>query len=1117
MKQKRKLLFTVFFLCSIISSFAQQKRILIFSKTAGFRHASIKEGKQFLLDFGKKEGVLVDTTENAALFNEENLKKYNAVVWLNTTGDVLNSTQQAAFERYIQAGGGYVGIHAASDTEYGWSWYNDLMGGYFDGHPGNPNVQLGKMTTLDKTHPSTLHLPETFERKDEFYNFKSMKKENLKFLVSVDEKSYTEGKMGDFHPMSWYHDYDGGKAFYTNFGHTPETFSSEPLMAQHIGEGIKWAMAQKLDYAKAHSSYPPEENRFIRTTLTSNLDEPTELAAMPNGKIIFTERKGNVKVWNPANNVTKVVAKMPAYTKFEYGVMGVGVDPNFEKNNWVYIFYTPESDTHKDQFLSRFVYDQQKDTLVMESEKVVLRYPVKRDECCHTGGSIDWDSKGNLYLSSGDDTNPFASDGFAPIDAQLDRRGWDAQSTSANTNDLRGKILRIKTQDDGSYTIPEGNLFPVGTPKARPEIFVMGCRNPYRIAVDKTTDYLYWGDVGPDAGKPDPNRGPEGYVEFNQARKAGNYGWPMFAGNNFAYNKYDFVAKKSGEKFNPEHPINDSPNNTGLQELPPTNRPMIWYSYAPSAEFPELGKGGCNPMAGPVYNSSEYTNSANKFPAYFDGKFFAYEWMRDWIMVVSLDKNGNYAGIEPFMPNTKFYHPMDMTFSKDGVMYVLDYGMNWFSQNEEATLSKIEYNAGNRKPVVMANADKKAGAAPLAVQFSSKGTIDHDNDAITYSWNFGKGLPKSTLANPKFTFTKPGLYEVALTVKDSKGNSNTETIQLKVGNATPEVKIAINSNKTFYFNDKNIDYEVKVKDKEDGTLAKGIDPSDVMVNINYLEGYDKTMLEQGHKTNVSFATGKRLIDLSDCKACHSMDKKSIGPAFKDIASKYRKSSANIATLSAKIINGGGGVWGEQSMSAHPQISQADARDMVDYILSLNDTKKVSKPVKGSYETTAHKGKKEGAYLIQATYTDKGGKIIGPLTNSETVALRSTKIKAVDSDKQNEISKFKVEQLGGDVAIANGDGSYLAFNAIDITGIKSLNISAFSMSGRTAGGTIELYQGSENGLLLGSAIVENGKMLPVNIALPNTLSGIQNLYFVFKNKNAEGKPLFAVSTIEFLTK
>lgn len=1114
---KQKLLFTVFFLCSIISSFAQQKRILVFSKTAGFRHTSIKEGKQFLLDFGKKDGILVDTTENAALFNEENLKKYNAVVWLNTTGDVLNSTQQAAFERYIQAGGGYVGIHAASDTEYGWLWYNDLMGGYFDGHPGNPNVQLGKMTTLDKTHPSTLHLPETFERKDEFYNFKSMKKENLKFLVSVDEKSYTEGKMGDFHPMSWYHEYDGGKAFYTNFGHTPETFSSEPLMAQHIGEGIKWAMAQKLDYAKAHSSYPPEENRFIRTTLTSNLDEPTELAAMPNGKIIFTERKGNVKVWNPANNVTKVVAKMPAYTKFEYGVMGVGVDPNFEKNNWVYIFYTPESDTHKDQFLSRFVYDQQKDTLVMESEKVVLRYPVKRDECCHTGGSIDWDSKGNLYLSSGDDTNPFASDGFAPIDAQLDRRGWDAQSTSANTNDLRGKILRIKTQDDGSYTIPEGNLFPVGTPKARPEIFVMGCRNPYRIAVDKTTDYLYWGDVGPDAGKPDPNRGPEGYVEFNQARKAGNYGWPMFAGNNFAYNKYDFVAKKSGEKFNPEHPINDSPNNTGLQELPPTNRPMIWYSYAPSAEFPELGKGGCNPMAGPVYNSSEYTNSANKFPTYFDGKFFAYEWMRDWIMVVSLDKNGNYAGIEPFMPNTKFYHPMDMTFNKDGVMYVLDYGLNWFSQNEEATLSKIEYNAGNRKPVVMASADKKAGAAPLAVQFSSKGTIDYDNDAMTYSWNFGKGLPKSTQANPKFTFTKPGLYEVALTVKDSKGNSNTETIQLKVGNATPEVKIAINSNKTFFFNDKDIDYEVKVNDKEDGTLTKGIDPSDVMVNINYLEGYDKTMLEQGHKTNVSFATGKRLIDLNDCKACHSMDKKSIGPAYKDVASKYRKSSANIATLAAKVISGGGGVWGEQSMSAHPQVTQAEARDMVDYILSLNDTKKVSKPVKGSYETTAHKGKKEGAYLIQATYTDKGGKVIGPLTSSETIALRSTKIKAVEFDKQQEIGKFKVEQLGGDVAIANGDGSYFAFNDIDITGIKSLSISAFSMSGRTAGGTIELHQGSENGMLLGSAIVENGKMLPVKIALPNTVSGMQNLYFVFKNKNAEGKPLFAVSTIEFLTK
>jgi cytochrome c len=142
-----------------------------------------------------------------------------------------------------------------------------------------------------------------------------------------------------------------------------------------------------------------------------------------------------------------------------------------------------------------------------------------------------------IYISTGDDTNPFASEGFAPIDNRAGRAGWDARATSSNTNDLRGKILRIKPTDDGSYTIPEGNLFPVGTEKARPEIYVMGNRNPYRISVDKHTGYLYWGEVGPDAGENSDKYGPRGHDEVNQARKAGYFGWPLFVADNRAYNQ----------------------------------------------------------------------------------------------------------------------------------------------------------------------------------------------------------------------------------------------------------------------------------------------------------------------------------------------------------------------------------------------------------------------------------------------------------------------------------------------------------------------------------------------------------------------------------------------------
>ena len=1095
-----------------------QKRVLVFSLTKGFHHSSIKEGNQFFLELSKKEGFAMDTTTNPAKFNEENLKKYNAVVWLSTTGDVLNPVQQTAFERYIQAGGGYVGIHAASDTEYNWEWYNDLMGGYFASHPGGKvsNVQKGKMITLDKTFPASAHFPETFEKTDEFYDFKSLKTDLLKFIVKVDENSYQMGKMGDFHPMAWYHEFDGGKAFYSNFGHTPETFS-EPLITEHFWQGLKWAMAEKLDYSKARSQQSPEESRFERTVLATNLNEPTELVVLPNGKVIFTERRGLVKVWNPATNKIKIAAQMPAYTKFEYGLMGVGIDPNFAQNNWIYFYYTPDEtrEVTKDNFLSRFVYDNEKDTVVFASEKVVLRVGVKRNECCHTGGSIDWDAKGNLFLSTGDDTNPFASDGYAPIDFQENRSGWDALRSSGNTNDLRGKVLRITPQNDGSYKIPEGNLFAVGTDKTRSEIYAMGMRNPYRISVDKRTNYLYWGDVGPDAGKTNDKRGPEGIVEFNQARKPGFYGWPIFTGPNYSYNHYNFQAKESGDKYDPAKPINDSPNNTGLTELPPAQKAWIYYGYGESKLYPEFGKGGCNPMAGPVYYSEDYEKNPKKLPSYFDGRFFAYEWMRDWIYLVSMDKEGNYAGMERFMPNSKFAHPMDMAFSKDGRLFVLDYGSNWFTQNEDATLSVIEYNAGNRKPVAMAKVDKKAGAAPLSVVFSSEGTMDYDKDDLKYSWNFGKGLPVSTQANPKMTFAKAGEYEVVLTVTDIAGNKANQTIKLKVGNAEPKVNIAVKSNKTFFFDDQKIDYAVSVSDKEDGTTAKGIDAGDVVVNINYLEGFDKTMIEQGHKENMNFAAGKRLIELNDCKACHGVEKKSIGPAYIDVAKKYRRGQTNINMLAEKIIKGGGGVWGEQGMAAHPQVTISDARDMVDYILSLNDTKKASQPATGSYETAAHKGKKAGAYIIQATYTDKGGKAIGPLTATESVALRSTKVKASSFDEVKGASKFNVEALGGDVVTTTEDGSYIVFKNMDMTGVKTLVLSAFGQKGQTVGGKIEARLGSPTGTMLGEAEVGESSMTPQKIAVNAT--GQQNVYFVFKNPKAEGKPFFGFSTIDFLNK
>ena len=195
----------VFFVMTVLVATplrGQESRVLVFSKTAGYRHSSIEPGIAAIRKLGQENGFVVDATENAGAFTDRNLRQYQAVVFLNTTGDVLDARQQDAFERYIQAGGGWVGIHAATDTEYDWPWYGRLAGAYFAGHPNDPNVRKGTFRVLDKTHPATQGLPDRWEREDEFYNFKSIARD-IRVLVDIDETSYQGGTNGARHPMSW--------------------------------------------------------------------------------------------------------------------------------------------------------------------------------------------------------------------------------------------------------------------------------------------------------------------------------------------------------------------------------------------------------------------------------------------------------------------------------------------------------------------------------------------------------------------------------------------------------------------------------------------------------------------------------------------------------------------------------------------------------------------------------------------------------------------------------------------------------------------------------------------------------------------------------------------------
>ena len=692
---------------AIILSSCQKKRtdkpkVLVFSKTNGFHHNSIEKGNAAILRLGLENGFEVDTTTNSDWFVEDTLKKYSAIVFLNTTGDLLNNYQEADFERYIQAGGGFVGIHAAADAEYDWGWYGRLVGGYFESHP---EVKKAQLSVVYKKHPSTEFLSDTWIHTDEWYKFKKLSK-STNILLTIDKTVFEDSDQTEDPPMAWHHDYDGGRSFYTGLGHTDEDYS-DSLFLKHILGGIEYAIGKnyELNYNKTKSLRVPEEERFSKIELVKGeLSEPTEMAILPNLDILVAQRRGELLLYNQATKKISQVGTLNVYHKTEVpnvnaeeGFMGLAIDPDFKDNNFIYAFYSP-IDTSVNR-LSRFEFKDNK--LNVASEKIVLEFYSQRNICCHTGGSIAFGKDRHLYLSTGDNSTPFnekgqnfINSGFAPLDDRPGHEQYDAARTAGNSNDLRGKILRIKINKDGRYEIPKGNLFPKGEAHTRPEIYVMGNRNPYRISVDQKTGFLYWGEVGPDSNVDSlENRGPKGYDEINQARKAGFYGWPFFVGNNYPYLDYDYETGVSGEKFDFTKPVNHSKNNTGLKELPSAEAAFIWYPYGDSKDFPQLGSGGRNALAGPVYYPELYPEET-RYPDYYAGKLFIYDWMRNWIKAVTMQPKGDFDKMEPFVGHAQLASPIDMEVGPDGRLYILEYGKGWFSKNPDASISRIDYFGG---------------------------------------------------------------------------------------------------------------------------------------------------------------------------------------------------------------------------------------------------------------------------------------------------------------------------------------------------------------------------------------------------------------------------------------
>ena len=1114
--------------------------VLVFSKTKGWKHSSIPAGQSAIMKLGMENGFAVDTSSNAGVFKDRTLKKYDAVIFLNTTGNVLNAEQESAFERYIQAGGGFVGIHSAADTEYDWAWYGKLVGAHFSSHPLKPGTRKAVVDVVDTAHVATRGLPLRWERSDEWYNFRSYYA-GIKVLADLNENSYEGGTHGTNHPISWYHEFDGGRAFYTGGGHEPSSFE-EPFFLQHLLGGLRYAMGDgKLNYDKSYSQVAPEQSRFVKTILANDLDTPMELAVSGDGRIFFTElRTANLYVHDVATGKNSIVHRFDVCTAGGAGLIGVTLDPDFVSNNFIYLYYSPPSDTEPIIFnLSRFKVSPD-NALDLASEKILLKVPVQKNSGAHHGGSLAWDKDGNLYLSTGDSTSPFPANGYAPLDERpgAEYFSLDAQRSSANTNDLKGKILRIHPEDDGTYSIPEGNLFPPGTPNALPEIFVMGCRNPYRIAVNPTTSTVYWGEIGPDAGK-DSTQGPRGYDEFNQAKTPGNFGWPYFVGNNEAYADWDFATNTPGQRFNPDAPENNSPNNTGLKTLPKATPAMIYYPYAFSDVFPELGQGGRSAMAGEFYTYNSRITSNKGFPEYYDGKLFVFDWMRNWVIALRFDEDENYLGSEPFMASHgDFRRPIDLAFSKDGVMYMLEYGSVYGADNVDARLVKIEYNRGNRPPEAVAGItdplaaewndkvyltsersndllDEYSGTAPLDIVVNGARSKDPDDDEnLKFKWFINGGAVVGEDKTLKHTFTRPGVYHVILQVTDVESAVDSDSVTVQVGNTRPNVSIVTGNNKSFFWPNKRFQYTVKVEDAED----EAVDPASVSVSFAY-DKDAKVGAVQGKMATVKLvddgepiAPGYAKLMSSDCKACHTMDQKSVGPSYKQIAGRYNGTPNVLAVLSKKIIDGGGGSWGtEHVMSAHPQLSFEDVTDMVKYILGTNVSEEARKqlPASGSVAFTSHANDDRGTYIIKARYTDKGAHGLEPLSDSEVVRLRPAKMRPIDADLYVGIDRWR------DSFSSAGNKSYLMLNNVDLTGLKGIT---YEYGAKDRSGEIQLRLNSLAGPVVASTPFKPtgswDKKVKITQPLDPNLTGRHHLYLVIVSDEETEDDLVKLWSFEF---
>ncbi|OQO94600.1 cytochrome C [Saccharomonospora piscinae] len=734
--------------------------------------------------------------------------------------------------------------------------------------PEKPQPQEATVSVVDRQHPANKGLPLTWSRTDAWPNWENNPVGEVHTVAQVQEHTYDPGNTGNgpFHPISWCHDYDGGRAFYTGMGGTAESYDERNFRGHLLG-ALEWTTGIVRGDCQATIGDNYTVERLTEENLPGRLNqmgEPHGLTTADDGTVFYVGKAacatgpvpdwesedvglgcGTIHQWDPETGQASLLASLEVFgnrgsggelVKTEEGLLGMELDPDFSDNGWFYVYWMPyESiDTEKrigERTVSRFTYDHGSSSVDEASRVDLLAWDTQIHSCCHAGGGMDFDDEGNLYIATGDSNSSQGSEGYSGNNWTEDYEGvsfQDARRTSGNTNDLNGKILRIHPEDDGSYTVPEGNLFPADEysgDKTQPEIYVMGVRNPARLHYDPVNDWITTAWVGPDAGEPSPDLGPAKYETATVITEAGNHGWPYCMGNGQPYrDRSNTDASELTGWYDCDNPKNTSPRNTGLEDLPPVKDNMIWYSPQgggpvyperedgsglPTYELgdetftqPYLKGGGQAVMDGPTYHRSQVdTGSGVAWPEYWNGKWFLGDQSNaNNRVAVTVDPGTvDEAGapvfgedlrhiVPPGGDDTELQSWMDAEFGPDGALYLLDYAGGFFSLDDNQKLIRVTYDGGPATPAPNMRADAVQNK-PLTVGFTGE-----RSGGVSYAWDFGDGTTSSA-ANPTHTYDAVGNYTATLTVTYADGETATVEQEVAVECAVPD------SNRTVHFRD----------------------------------------------------------------------------------------------------------------------------------------------------------------------------------------------------------------------------------------------------------------------------------------------------------------------------